>query len=106
MTQNNKLLLIVWHKCFGYFNFSTLRKHLARYNIHHIKNKRVCNSYERAKVTKYYNYMPQNRAKRAYQFIHTDLVRPITPMQFRAKTYFFMFTYKHTCITEMTTGRQ
>ena len=91
---------MVWHKHFGQLNFSALRKHLAYLNIHEIEDKNRCDSYKRAKATKQYNCIRQEKAKRAYQFIHTHLVRPITPMGFGAERYFFTFTNDHTCITE------
>lgn len=105
MTQNSKLALTVWHKCFGHLNFSALRKHLARHDIHYIEDESVCDSYEKAKATKHYNCTSQERAKRAYQFIHIDLFGPITPMGFGAERYFFMFTNDHTRITETYTGK-
>lgn len=65
-----------------------------------------CDSCERAKATKHYNRTPRERAKRPYQFIHTDLVGPITPVGFGAQRYFFTFTDDHTRITETYTGRR
>lgn len=59
----------------------------------------MCDSCERSKATKHYNRAPQQRAERAYQFIHTDLVGPITPISFGAEGYFFTFTDDYTRIT-------
>lgn len=92
VTQSNKLPLTVWHKRFGHLNFLALRKHLICYIVHYIKDKRICDSCKRAKAMKHYNLTPQERAKRVYQFIHTELVGPITPMGFKAERYFFTFT--------------
>lgn len=50
--------------------------------------------------------MSQNRAKKVYQFIYTDLVRLITLMGFEIKRYFFTFTDNHICITKTYTERQ
>ncbi len=106
LTQSNNLPLTVWHKRFGHLNFSALKKHLARHNIHYIKDERVCDSCERAKATKHYNRTPQDRAKRAYQFVYINLVGPITPIGFGAERYFFTFTDDHMRITETYTGKR
>lgn len=36
--------------------------------------------------------MPQERTKRPYLFVYSDLVLLIIPVRFRAKKYFFTFT--------------
>ncbi len=105
-TSSNKLSLTVWHKRFGHLNFPTLRKHLAHHNIHYTDNKHIYNSSEKAKATKQYNRTPQKRVKKPYQFVHTDLIGSITPMEFGAKKYFFTFTNDYTRITEIYTWRQ
>ncbi len=105
-TQSDKLPLTVWHKQFGHLNFPALRKHLAHHNICYTNDECICNSCKRAKATKQYNCMPQERAKRPYQFVHMDLVGPITPVGFGAERYFFTFTDDHTRITETYTGRR
>ncbi len=102
--QSNKLPLKIWHKRFGYLNFPALRKYLAHHKICYSDDERVCDSCKRAKATKYYNRTPQERAKRPYQFIHTDLVGPIIPIGFGAERYFFTFIDDHTRITETYTG--
>lgn len=69
----------------------------------------VCDSCERAKATKHYNRSPQKRAKRPYQYIHTDLVGPITPITpigFRGERYFFTFTDNYTRVTETYTAKK
>ena len=91
-THSNKLPLTVWQKRFGHINFPALRKHLTRHNIHYNDDERVCDSCERAKATKHYICMPQERAKRPYEFIRKELVGPITPVGFGAERYFFTFT--------------
>ncbi len=105
-TQSNKLPLTVWHKQFSHLNFPALRKHLAHHNICYTDDEHICDSCERAKVTKQYNRTPQEKAKRPYQFVHTDLVSPITPVGFGAERYFFTFTDNHTRITETYIRRQ
>lgn len=105
LTQSSKFPLTVWQKRFWHLNFSALRNHLTRHNIHYIKDERVCDSCKRAKATKHYNCTPQERAKRAYQFIYTDFIGPITPIGFDAERYFFTFTDNHTRITKTYTGR-
>ncbi len=105
-TQSDKLPLTVWHKQFGHLNFPALRKHLAHHNIRYTDDEHMFDSCERAKATKHYNRTPQERAKRPYQFVHTDLVGPITPVGFGAERYFFTFTDNNTRITETYTGRR
>ncbi len=105
-TQCDQQPLTIWHKRFGHLNFTGLRRHLAHYNIRYTVNERVCNSCERAKATKHYNFTPKERAKRPYQFIQTGLVGPINPMRFRAERYFFTFTDDNTRITETYTRRR
>lgn len=97
---------MIWHKRFGHFNFSVVRKHLAYHNIYYIKDESVCDSCKRAKATKHYNCTLQKRAKRAYQFIYINLVRPIILIGFGAKRYFFTFTDDHTCIIKTYTRKR
>ncbi len=66
----------------------------------------MCDSCQRAKAIKVYNCSPQERAKRPYQFIHIDLVRPISPESFGEEQYFFTFTDDYTRHTETFTGTQ
>ena len=105
-TRSDKHLLTVWHKIFGQLNFPALRRHLAHHNICYTDDEHVCDSCKKAKATKQYNRTPQERAKRPYQFVHTDLVWSITPMGFGAERYFFTFTDDNTHIKENYTGRR
>lgn len=50
--------------------------------------------------------MSQKRAKRLYQFIYINLIRPIMPMAFEGKRYFFMFTNNNMRIIETYIGKQ
>lgn len=105
-TQNSRLPLTTWHRRLGHLNFPALKKHLKRHNIEYDDDERVCDSCERAKATKHYNRAPQQRAERPYQFVHTDLVGPITPIGFGAERYFFTFTDDYTRITETYTAKR
>ncbi len=105
-TKSNKHPLTVRHKIFGHLKFLALRRDLAHHNICSTYDERICDSCKRAKVTKYYNCMPKKRAKRPYQFIHTDRVGPITSVEFGAKRYFFTFTDDKPRITEIYTGKR
>ena len=105
-TQNSRLPLTTWHQRLGHLNFPALKKHLKRHNIEYDDDKRVCDSCKRAKATKHYNWAPQQRAKRPYQFVHTDLVGPITPIGFGVERYFFTFTDDYTRITETYTAKR
>lgn len=66
----------------------------------------VCDSSQRTEATKVYNRDPQEKAERPYQFIHTDLVGPITPLGFGGEHYFFTFTNDYTRYTKTYTGAQ
>lgn len=83
-TQIGKLPLTLWHQRLGHLNLASLRKHLTRHNIEFVNDAEgfVCDSCERAKATKQYNRTPQRRAEKPYQYIHTDLVGPITLIGF------------------------
>lgn len=104
--QSFKLLLIVWHKRFRYFNFPTLRKHLTWHNIHYEDYESRCDSCERAKITKHYNRTSQYRAKRPYQFVYIDLIGSITCISFGTERYTFTFINDHIRITEIYTGKR
>ena len=54
--------------------------------------------------TPIYNCKPQKRSEHPYQFIHTDLVGPISPTGFSGERYFFTFTDDCTRHTETYTG--
>lgn len=87
-------------------NFSTLKTFLRRLQItfDNDSNGLICDSCQRAKATKVYNQEPQRRAQRPYQFIHTDLVRPIKPVGFVGERYFFTFTDNCTRLTKTYIG--
>ena len=104
-----KQTLSTWHKRLGHLNFRSLRSHLKRLNIVYTNkpdNQLVCDSCQRAKATKIYNRYPQERATRPYEFIHTDLIGPLTPQNFGGERYFFTFTDDFTRYTETYTGAQ
>lgn len=107
-TQDKKLPLTRWHQRLGHLNFAALKRHLAHHNIAYTDDAEgyVCDSYERTKATKRYNRTLQQRATKPYQFIHTDLVGPITPIGFGGERYFFTFTDDYTRITETYTAKQ
>lgn len=105
-TQNNKFSFTTWHQRLRHLNFPALRRHLKRHDIPYDDDEHVCDSCERSKATKQYNRAPQQRAERPYQFVHTDLVGPITPIGFGAERYFFTFTDDYTRITEMYTAKR
>lgn len=98
----------MWHKRLGHLNFRSLRSHLKRLHVDYINelDHQICDSCQRAKATKVYNRDPQERAKRPYKFIHTDLVGPLTPQGFGGERYFFTFTDDFTRYTETFTGAQ
>lgn len=98
--------LTTWHQRLGHLNFPALKKHLIRHGIKFIDDTRVCDSCERSKATKQYNRIQEQRAERPYQYIHTDLVGPITPNGFGGKRYFFTFTDDHTRIIETYTAKK
>lgn len=81
---NAKLPLTTWHKRLGHLSFPSLQKHLQTLEIPFLEDARsfVCDSCQRAKATKIYNRTPQKRSEHPYQFIHTDLVGPISPTGF------------------------
>lgn len=85
-----------------------LKKHLAHYNIEFINDAEgfICNSCKRAKAKKQYNRNPQARATKPYQYIHKDLVVPITSISFGREKYFFPFTDDYTHTTETYTSKR
>lgn len=107
-TQDKKLPLTRWHQRLGHLNFAALKRHLAHHNIAYTDDaeRYVCDSCEKTKATKQYNCTPQQRATKPYQFIHTDLVGPITPIGFGGERYFFTFTNDYTRITETYTAKR
>ncbi len=100
------LPLSVWHKRLGHTNFPSLKTFLHRLNISFSddSNGYICNSCQRAKVTKVYNREPQKCAQRPYQQIHTDLVGPIKSIGFSGERYFFTFINDCTRMTKIYTG--
>ena len=107
-TQDENLPLTRWHQRLGHLNFAALKRHLAHHNIAYTDDAEgyVCDSCEKAKATKRYNRTPQQRATKPYQFIHTDLVGPITPIGFGGERYFFTFTDDYTRTTETYTAER
>lgn len=106
-TSNEKLLLSTWHKRLGHLNFLSLKQHLKKLGTDYTddSNGYTCDSCQRAKATKDYNRrVPQRRAQYPYQFIHTDLVGPISPTGFGGERYFFTFTDDFSRYTEAYTG--
>lgn len=101
-TQSNKLHLTLSHQSLDYLNFITLKKHLTYHNIEFINNAEefICDSCKRAKAKKQYNRNPQPRAIKPFQYIHTNLVGPISPINFGGERYFFTFTNDYTRTTE------
>ena len=53
-----------------------------------------------------YNREPQKRAQRPYQFVYTDLVGPIKPLDFSGQQYLFIFTDDCTKLTETYTANK
>lgn len=107
-SSNRSLSLTTWHKRLGHLNIPSVKQHLNRLKIEYIDDSRdfeFCDSCQRAKATKIYNRnRPQERADRAYQYIHTDLVGPISPTRFGGERYFFTFTDDFSRYTETYTG--
>ena len=106
-TTNTKLPLTTWHKRLGHLNFALLKQYLRQLDIEYSNDLpgHICDSCQRAKATKIYNRQkPQKRAKAPFQFTHTDLVGPISPVGFGGGKYFFTFTDDFTRYTETYTG--
>lgn len=105
-TVTTSLPLTTWYKQLRHLNLASLRKYLAKLTIPFIDDGKdhICDACQRAKATKIYNREPQEQSQHPYQFIHTDLVGPITPTSFLGKRYFFKFTDDCTCHTETYTG--
>lgn len=100
------LPLTTWHKRLGHLNLVALRNYLNELGILFVDNGKdhMCDSCQRAKATKIYNREPQERSQHPYQFIHTDLGGPITPIGFSGERYLFTFTDDCTRHTETYTG--
>lgn len=106
-TTPTNLPLTIWHKRLGHLNLPALRKHLQKRHIlfhNDSKDGFICDSYQQAKATKTYNRTPQERLRIPFQFIHTDLVGPISPTGFSGERYFFIFTDDCTRYTETYAG--
>ena len=106
ITSASKLPLTIWHKRLGHLNFPSLKRYLKRLEIEFIDDSKdyVCDPCQRSKATKIYNRSLQPRSETPYQYIHTDLVGPITPTGFSGEKYFFTFTDDCTRYTETYTG--
>ena len=94
-----------WHTRLGHLNFVTLMRYLTRLNMKYSGKERLCDSCERAKAQKQYNREPQERATRLGQYIHTDMVGPITPTGFLGERYFWTFTEDCQRITDVYIGK-
>lgn len=101
--KDEKLSLIHWHQRLGYLNFIALRKYLAYHKIIAIDNTKdhIYNSCKKAKAIKRYNRIPQQKVIKPYQYIHINLVGPITSIGFGDEQYFFIFIDNDICITKM-----
>lgn len=55
-----KQTLLIWHKRLGHLNFQFLRSHLKRFHVDYINkpDHLICDSCQRAKATKVYNWNP------------------------------------------------
>ena len=95
-----------WHKRPFNINFSFVETFSCYLNISYTDDSDlyIYDSCQRAKVTNIYNCKSQNRAKRQYQSIHIDLVRPISPTGFAGECYFCTFTGDCTRMTETYIG--
>lgn len=100
------LSLTTWHKRLGHLNFTTLRKYLNEIQVPFTDDGKdyLCDSWQRAKATTIYNREPQGQSQHPYQFIHTDLVGPITQTGFSGERYYLTFTDDCTRHTETYTG--
>ena len=89
--SSSSLPLTTWHKPLGHQNLVALRKYPHKLGISFVDDGKdhVCDSCQQAKATKISNREPQERSQHPYQFIHTDLVGPITPSGFSGERYFF-----------------
>ena len=105
LLSRETLPLTLWHRRLGHLNFPDLRAYLKHLEISYFDNSEnhICESCLRLKATKRYNRNPQERAGEIYQFVHTDLVGPITPLGFGGKRYFVTFTDDATRYTEIFT---
>ncbi len=67
-TTDKRLPLTRWHQRLGHLNFPALKRHLAHHNITSIEFTKghMCDSCEKAKATKRYNRIPQQRATKPY----------------------------------------
>ena len=101
--KNNKSLPI-WHHQFGHFNYSDLKHYLNELGIkfNNISNKH-CKPCAQSKAKKRYNRTPQEQVTQPFQFIHTDLVGPITPIGFKGKRYYISFTNNYIRFTTVYT---
>ena len=98
--------LSTWYKRLGHMNFASLKTFLQCLKIvfNNNSNNYLCDSCQRAKTIKIYNQELQRHAKQSYQFIYTNLVRPIKPIGFAKERYFFTFIDDCTRLTETYIG--
>lgn len=98
--------LTTWHKRLRYINFSSLKTFFRYLDIIYIDDSKdyFYDNCQRAKVTKVYNCQPQSYTQRLYQFVYRSFVRPINPVGFGKKHYFFTFKNNCTRRTKMYTG--
>ena len=105
-TIKNDESLPVWHHRFGHLNYSDLKRHLSKLGIkfNNVGDEH-CEPCAQSKARKRYNRTPQERATRPFQFVHTDLVGPITPVGFEGERYYVSFTDDYTRFTTVYTVR-
>jgi len=105
-TIKNDESLPIWHHRFGHLNYSDLRRYLNKLGIKfNDVSDEYCEPCAQSKAQKRYNRTPQERATRPFQFIHTDLVGPITPIGFEGERYYVSFTDDYTRFTTIYTVR-
>lgn len=86
--------LSTWHEQLGHSNFSLLKTDINWLDIPSINDssRYICDSCFWAKATKTYCQDPHKQLEWPYQFIYTDLIKPINLVSFSRKRYFFTFT--------------
>lgn len=98
--------ITTWYKRLGHTNFASLKGYLKRLGVSYIDDSEghICDSCQRAKATKFYNWELQKRSQQPYQFIYTNFVGSINLIGFLGKWYFFTFTDDCTKYMETYTG--
>ena len=105
--SSTKQPLSIWHARLGHLNIPNLRQHLKLLEVAYTDDSDKdfhCEACQLSKATKLYNRVPQERATRAFQKIHTDMVGPIKPVGLLLEVYFFTFTCDFTRFTHMFTA--